>query len=227
MKKIVLLWIAFSFVSNLLHAQRRQHLNKGDLFARLTITDLINPLDNAVTVGVAYMMHMRWAIAADAGYIFNSANSDGVRNNNTKGLLSKAALQWHYTKSKRSFVELMGYYKRYNYFTNGWLGIDCTGGVPAYQQWTAYKTRKEITGAVLKWGYTGQLGKKGKLWYEVSAGFTFKNVTQKPIDQPANTCIIETISNTTFSGATDTPLEANPGVQAGFKLLYRLKQKQH
>jgi hypothetical protein len=225
MKRIVLLCIALLFISNTLLAQRRQHLTKGDLFARLSITDLVNPLDNSLTVGAAYMLHQRWSVAADAGYIFNSTGNNGIRNSKTNGLISKAALRWHYTRSKRSFVELMGYYKTYTYFVNGWLGMDCVGGVPAYQKWDAYKAKKAITGAVLKWGYTGQLGKKGKLWYEVSAGLTFKAVTQKPVEQPANTCIVETINNTTFSGATDTPLEENPGIQIGIKLLYRWKHR--
>ncbi len=223
MKKIVLLCVVLSIISTALFAQRRQHLNKGDLFARLTVTDLINPLDNSITVGAAYMLHSRWSVAADVGYIFNSTRSDEVRNDNTKGLLSKIALRWHYSKSKRSFVELMGYYKNYSYNNNGWLGMDCTAGVPAYQKWSTYKIRKEIPGAVLKWGYTGQLSKKGKLWYEASAGFTLKHTTEKLVNQPANTCIINTISINSAFGATDTPLEGNPGVQVGFKLLYRIR----
>jgi hypothetical protein len=225
MKRIVVLCITLSFINNALQAQRRQHLTNGDLFLRLSITDLVNPLDNAFTIGAAYMLHNRWSVAADAGYIFNSTGNNGIRNSNTNGLISKIALRWHYTKSKRSFVELMGYNKTYNYFVNGYLGMDCVAGVPAYQKWAAYKAKKAITGAVIKWGYTGQLEKKGKLWYEVSAGLTFKTVTQKPVEQPVNTCIVETISNTTFSGATDTPLEESPGVQIGIKLLYRLKHR--
>lgn len=227
MKKIVLLGIVLSFISTSLFAQRKHPLKKGDLFARLSVTDLINPLDNAITVGAAYMLHSRWSVAADVGYIFNSTSNDWVRNNDTKGWLSKIALRWHYSKSKRSFVELMGYYKSYGYYTNGWLGMDCTSGVPAYQKWTAYKTKKEIPGAVLKWGYTGQLSKKGKLWYEASAGFTLKYATEKLVNQPANTCILKT-SNTRFplNLLSSLLLEENTGIggiQLGFKLLYRIR----
>ena len=225
MKKIVLLGIVLQFISTALFAQRKQHLNKGDLFARFTVTDLINPLDNAITIGTAYMVHKRWSVAADIGYIFNSTSNEWKHNANTKGFMSKIALRWHYTKSKRSFVELIGFYKSYSYNATGWLGMDCTGGVPAYQKWTDYKTRKIIPGAVLKWGYTGQLSKNGKFWYEASAGFTLKYATEKLVNQPANTCIINTISNTSSLGATDTPLEGNPGIQIGFKLLYRIKQQ--
>lgn len=225
MRKIILLATVLQLISSTVLAQRKQHLNKGDLFARFTFTDLINPLDNSITLGAAYMVLQRWSVAADLGYIFNSTNDDWKRNAHTNGILGKAALRWHYRKTKRSFVELMGYYKTYTYTTTGWLGMDCVGGVPAYQKITDYKTNKQIPGAVLKWGYTGQLSKKGKLWYEVSAGFTFKSATEALINQPANTCIVNTISLTSTFGATDTPLEANPGVQFGIKLLYRIKHK--
>ena len=223
MRKIILLGIVLQFICIAIIAQRKQYLNKGDLFARATITDLINPLDNAITFGAAYMLHQRWSVAVDMGYIFNSTNDEWKRNAHTNGVLGKAALRWHYRKSKRSFVELMAYYKTYTYITTGWLGMDCTGGVPAYQKITDYKTKKQIPGAVLKWGYTGQLNKNGKLWYEASAGFTFKSTTEALINQPANTCILNTISPTSTFGATDTPLEGNPGVQFSFKLLYRIK----
>jgi hypothetical protein len=150
---------------------------------------LIDPFDMNLTLGVEYAYHPKRSLTFDAGYIFASqygSGSDGNGINPARGVLLRGGHRFYLGPRKGSFLDTDLQYKGVRYRNEAqWIWRGVVNGIPAYEEWRSFDSKKKVWIAAVKFGVPIDFGRRSPLGVEFWVGFGVRNRTFSP-DLPAD-----------------------------------------
>jgi len=142
---------------------------------------LIDPFDMNLTLGVEYAYHPKRSLTFDAGYIFASqygSGSDGNGINPARGVLLRGGHRFYLGRRKGSFLDTDIQYKGVRYRNEAqWVWRGVVNGVPAFEEWRSFNSRKKVWLAAVKFGVPIDFGPRTPLGMEfwIGIGLRYRN----------------------------------------------------
>ncbi len=155
---------------------------KDEWAIRFSPLGLVDVFDGNVTAGTAYTLNDRWTISADVSYIFYSEYIQ--RKLGVSGYIFKPGIRYYLSERRRFFVESAPFYKRVGYKINDWLNKGYLNGVPAYQELTTFKFRKQVVGLNIQAGVQKSLMRNNMLRLEIYFGINVRYKWQDVKNDP-------------------------------------------
>jgi Protein of unknown function (DUF3575) len=196
------------------------------------ITLRFNPLsfletDANVMLGIGYQLHRRVAITIDPGYIFYRPFDDPQnRSSSVSGIKIRSDVRLFFAKSRKRgrYIFFVGPEFHYKYVSaNRWgdFGINCLGGMCAYNQRAQYKeVKKEIGGAAKMGTQLRVFNDRWKIEFYWGIGFKFKRFeeTNLPV---GGSFLFEPDHGNIFENTDENA--AYPIIPGGVKIIFLLK----
>lgn len=213
----LILLVFFTYSS--IEAQRRNRkvLPEGTTFFRLNFTGLVDPVESNFSVGFEKRIKQKMSLAADLAYIFYSIYFENIKG--ASGFIFRPSYRIFIDEKSRGYFDTEIHYKHVDYNIEDWLGRNCVDGIPAYEEFTTFKYKRDILGVHFKIGYQGMLSRNGKLWYEIYTGAGIRSRWEKLKNEPGS-CYNNATAVIEFNGINQNISYAVP---TGLRLLYRLK----
>lgn len=201
------------------YAQKREKmvLAKGTSFIRFNFTGLADPVENNFSLGYEYRFKEKMSLSADLAYIFYSIYFENIKG--ASGLIFRPAFRLFIDEKNRGYIDTEIHYKHADYKIEDWLGRNCVDGIPAYEELTTFKYKRDILGLHLKIGYQGMLSRNGKIWYEIYTGAGIRGRWEKLKNEPGS-CYNNATAVVEFNGINQNISYAVP---TGLRLLYKIK----
>jgi hypothetical protein len=202
-----------------IRAQRKSRvvLPQGISFVRLNFTGLFDPVETNFSVGYEYRLKEKMSLAADLGYLFYSVYFENITG--TSGYIFRPSIRLFIDEKNRGYFDTEIHYKHTNYKIEDWLGRGCVNGIPAYEEFTTFKYKRDILGLHLKIGYQGMLSRNGKFWYEIYTGAGIRGRWEKLKNEPGS-CYNNATAVIEFNSINQNISYAIP---TGLRLLYKWK----
>jgi hypothetical protein len=186
----------------------------GDMFFRFNPTTLIDLSETNISVGFERKMSDHISIALDGGYIFYSDRFH--TQGRCSGFIIRPAIRYFPVHSK-VFAEVEFHYKQHIHYINDWLGHDAVEGIPAYEEYSKFRMRKQVTGIHVKAGRL--IPVTHRLWIELYLGIGIHFRKYTIIDEPHSVYSF----NQDFTDVTTGQKERLIAMPAGGRLLYRFR----
>ena len=219
MKKTALFLLLFSVpvFSTFCQEALEQEKQKRPLDLRLNILGLIDVFDTNLSLAVESRRTDKIALIFEAGWIFYSQYLSMSKK--TNGVILRPAFRYYANPEKNRFVEVELHYKSVIYNIEDWIGRECSGNVPSYDQFTTFKFRKQAYGFHLRGGMKGALDREKSFWVEFSPGIGLRWKTQGLHREP-NSCYFR---GEGFFEFEVTENAARPVFPMALRLLYRIQ----
>jgi hypothetical protein len=134
---------------------------------RFNVLGLTDITDENLSFGIEHRFNSKWSTGTDLGWVIGSlylTNLQGV-----SGVIVRPFLRY-YPKSTNIFWETELHYKYVSYKTEDWLGRMPDNNVPAYEEYTKFKLRKNAIGMHFKWGVQANISSNKKFKFEFVTG---------------------------------------------------------
>lgn len=180
-----------------LHAANAQKkLQPGDYKLQLRMNPLgvVDPFETNLSAGVDARIKKRLSVGGDmAVYLVRDGFSRSLNGFNVKPFLRL------YAKGKwNTYSEIVLMYKHTVAKEEGWLGMDCVNGVPAYEKYDTYKNIKDVVDLSVRVGIRDHLFHSPDWFYEFYIGLGIRQKILSIGYAEPNTCVIA--GNTSSSG---------------------------
>jgi hypothetical protein len=190
-----------------------------------------NPLsfletDGNVMLGVGYQLHRRFAITIDPGYIFfRPLDNAENKSSSVSGIKIRSDIRFLFAKSRRGrYLFFIGPEFHYKYVSSSkWadFGINCLGGMCAYNQRAQYKEIKKEVGGAAKMGTQLRVfNDRWKIEFYWGIGFKFKRFEETNL--PTGGAFLNEPDHDNIFGTTDENT-AYPIIPGGIKIIFLLK----
>ncbi|HUR12803.1 MAG TPA: hypothetical protein VM012_15610 [Flavitalea sp.] len=157
-------------------AQEKKEHSDRSLYLRFNFLGMVDPFDFNFTMGVERLFTKHASLALDLGWIFHSEYFSQSKRAN--GILVRPSIRLYPRENGRGFVEMELHYKSVMYKIEDWVGRDCVNNVPAYDEFTIFRIRKQSYGFHLRGGVKGALDQEKRFWLELSSGIGLRWKTQ-------------------------------------------------
>lgn len=201
------------------HAQFAEtSINKNHLAGRFNATGLVDVLDMNLTLGAEKRLGNNLSLAIDAGWIFFSRRYDDIKG--TNGLLLRPSVRIYPGKSQ-FYVEGEFHFKHVTYRIEDWLGRETVNGVPAYEQLSTFRLKKNVIGPHIKLGRQIAVFKNPNLMLDIYLGVGVHFRRYKLAGQPNGS--FYNFRND-FSRIVIGETQQQFALPAGVRLIYKLDQ---
>lgn len=165
--------------------------------------------ENTLMANGEYRFTPKLALAVDAGYIFYSHYY--IYAQKTSGFIFRPAIRGYMNDRNDFYIQAQAFYKSVTYSIYDWLNRDVDNGVPAYQEKTDFRLRKNIVGGNFMIG-TMQPIFKGKGYIDIYMGIGLRYKRSHVLNEPRST-----YRGPSFITTDNTTL---PSLPIGFKFLF-------
>ena len=178
MRKGFLLFLLFSVPTLHSFSQEYSEDEKQNqpLFLRFNILGLLDGFDNNLSFGIEKKFTRKVSFAFDAGWVFHSGYLSMSKK--TSGIILRPSVRLYPNPDRNGFMEVELHYKSVLYTLEDWVGRECTNDVPAYDEFTSFRYRKQAYGFHLRGGYKGAFDREKLFWIEFSGGLGLRWKTQ-------------------------------------------------
>ncbi|MBC8033176.1 MAG: hypothetical protein H7Y03_03460 [Chitinophagaceae bacterium] len=201
-----------------LQAQKSVQLRPkpGDTFVRINPLGLIDLFDHNLSAGAGYRFNDRWAIAADAGWVFYSQYVPGVKQ--ASGFILRPSIRRYLGSGNKWYLEGVFHYKQVKYQAEGWLERSLVNDVPTYQEYTKYSARRKTLGFYSNLGLIWPAFRNSSWWIELYAGLGIHYQTFDLTDEP-NSRIPDAEVDAGFSLELSSLPKVHPAFPVGIRLV--------
>lgn len=163
--------LAASFCFFLISASAQKKAQEFDYKIAINISPLaMADVDNGLMLGAEYRFNPRIALLVDASYLFDSYYFSQPKH--VSGFTIRPTLR-HYTKAKKVFVQLQGFYKQVDYTLHGWLDKNLVNNVPSYSQLQDFDYRKKVWGINFMGGVLKSIS-SDRFYLDIAGGLGFR-----------------------------------------------------
>jgi hypothetical protein len=218
MKKLFLLFL--TCLSITVHAQ---HL-KSAIDYRFAIH--YNPfsllqVDYTFLPGVEFRAGPKTSIVTEAGYIFSSdyLGSAAQKGRRASGFIIRPSARFYLNDRNSFYLQPQVFYKLVTHRLYDWLGKDCVNEVPAFEELTDFRYRREIYGFNTTAGILVPLSKSANSYLDFYFGLGIRHKSVRIVNEPRSCYDRRGI----FFGNGNNDEGTYPSVPLGIKLVFVLK----
>ena len=189
-------------------------LAKGNTFARFNVLNLVDVSEPNISFGAERRISNHISLAMDAGFIVTSQRFNDL--GRSYGFIIRPAVRY-FPENSRIFFEAELHYKQHTHHIHDWIGRDISGGVPAYEEYKAFRLRKQVIGMHLKFGRLMPV--TNRLWLEfyIGVGPHFRKFTV--VEQKDLVYNFELLYENVTTGETENLV----AIPMGCRILYRIR----
>jgi hypothetical protein len=167
-----------------------------------------------ISFGAERRISKHVSLAMDASYIVMSQRFHDL--GRSSGFIIRPAVRYFPEKSG-IFLEAELHYKQHTHHIHDWVGRNIAGGVPAYEEYKAFRLRKQVIGMHLKFGRLMPV--TNRLWLEfyIGVGPHFRKFTV--VEQKDLVYNFELIYENLSTGETERLV----AIPMGCRILYRIR----
>ncbi|HWJ27347.1 MAG TPA: hypothetical protein VNS32_12450 [Flavisolibacter sp.] len=140
--------------------------------------------DNVLMANGEYRLTSKLALAVDAGYIFYSSYYTSVQN--ASGFIFRPAIRGYMNERNNFYIQGQAFYKSATYLLHDWLNRDVENGVPAYQEMTDFRYRKNVVGGNFMIGTIQPIFKRNG-YVDLYMGFGLRYKKSHLVNEPRST----------------------------------------
>jgi hypothetical protein len=225
MRYIIFLCLLVCMLSHNGKAQKtgRYLPGAGTTFIRANPAGLLDFYDHNLSFGIEHRLSDHWAMSVDAAWIFASqyARNQGK----ATGFVIRPAVRRYFGRSRKLFAEAELHYKEVYYRIEDWIGRDCVNDVPAYEEYTSFRFRKQVAGLHIKGGIQFPISRNRRFWMEAYTGLGVHYRKQGLYKEKPNSCY-DLLNNGLAVGPEIRESEQwLPALPLGFRIMYRVSRK--